>query len=128
LIPQKKLLTLVEECRSVCAGAAKDFTQQLDIISAQIFERIDEAELALPKKLRPKMLPLRGKEQLPEKLPLAFGKPMVERKMEPDWREIFTFKRNCHHGSYNNTKIHIHLSTFLLASLLVQDFKSKRTF
>jgi hypothetical protein len=41
---------VVEECRSVCAGAAKDFTQQLDIISGQIFERINEAKLALPKK------------------------------------------------------------------------------
>jgi hypothetical protein len=53
---------VVEECRSVCAGAAKDFTQQLDIISGQIFERINEAKLALPKKLRPKMLHLRCKE------------------------------------------------------------------
>jgi hypothetical protein len=62
LIPQKKLPTVVEECRSVCAGAAKDFTQQLDIISGQIFEGINEGKLALPKKLRPKMLPLRCKE------------------------------------------------------------------
>jgi hypothetical protein len=127
LIPQKKLLTVVEERRSVCAGAAKDFTQQLDIISGQIFERINEAKLALPKKLRPKMLPLRCKVT-PRETSLAFEKPMMERKMEPDWHEIFTFKRNCHHGCYNNTKIHIHASTFLLVPLLVQDFKSKRIF
>jgi hypothetical protein len=57
LIPQKKLLTVVEGYMSVCAGAAKDFTQQLDIISGQIFERINEAELALPKKLKLKWCP-----------------------------------------------------------------------